>query len=74
MTNNISTERKKYLIQKKKKKLSILLTQIIILITFILLWEWFAEIGIIDDFITSRPSRILETFKDLSTNQLLKHL
>lgn len=74
MTNEISTERKKYLSQKKKKKLSILLTQIIILVSFIVIWEWLAELEIIDDFITSRPSRILETLKNLSTNQLLKHL
>lgn len=74
MTKEISTDRKKYLSQKKKKKISIILTQIIILVSFIAIWEWLAEAEIIDDFITSRPSRILETLKDLSANQLLKHL
>lgn len=74
MTNNISKERKKYLNDKKKKRLKILVTQIIILILFIFLWEFLAEMEIIDDFITSRPSRILSTFSNLSSNNLLNHL
>ena len=74
MTNEISTERKKYLLQKRRKKLLILLTQIIILFLFIFTWEWLARAEIIDDFITSRPSRILETLRNLSSNNLLKHL
>ena len=68
MTNNISKERKKYLNDKKKKRLKILVTQIIILILFIFLWEFLVEMEIIDDFITSRPSRILSTFSNLSSN------
>lgn len=74
MTNEISDERKKYLYQKKKKKILTLTTQILILVTFIILWEWLAEIEIIDDFITSRPSRIIKTLMNLSSNNLMKHL
>lgn len=74
MTNELSGERKKYLRSKKMRKLSILFTQIIILIAFIVIWELLAEFEIIDDFITSRPSRILKTLLDLSSNNLLTHL
>ena len=74
MTNNISSERKKYLFQKRKRKMLILLTQILILFSFIFIWELLAEFEIIDDFITSRPTRIISTFTDLSSNNLLEHL
>lgn len=74
MTTKISIERKKYLANKRKKKLTILATQLILLILFIFLWEFLAETEIIDDFITSRPSRILSTLMDLSSNNLLTHL
>ena len=61
MTHEISSERKKYLFQKRKNKFLIILTQILILLAFIIVWEWLAEKEIIDDFITSRPSKILLT-------------
>ena len=74
MTHEISSERKKYLFQKRKNKILIILTQVLILLAFIIVWEWLAEKEIIDDFITSRPSKILLTLKDLSSNNLLTHL
>lgn len=74
MTHEISSERKKYLFQKRKNKFLIILTQVLILLAFITVWEWLAEKEIIDDFITSRPSKILLTLKDLSSNNLLTHL
>ena len=70
----MSNDRKKYLKRIKNKKIEILITQISIVVTFIALWEMLAQIGKIDSFITSQPSRILETFLDLSSNDLLKHL
>ena len=48
--------------------------QIIIVIGFILLWEILANVGIIDSFIASQPSRIVKTFMNLSQNDLLTHL
>lgn len=70
----ISEERKKYLKKKKYKKLSILLTQILLLVTFLALWEFLANKKIIDSFITSQPSRILNTFINLKSNNLLEHI
>lgn len=70
----ISKERKQYLNNIKKKKYLVLLTQISILIGFLALWEVMANKGIIDNFITSQPSRIFETFMNLTSNDLLKHI
>lgn len=70
----ISQDRKKYLRKIKVNKIKILAVQIAILIIFIALWEILANTGKIDNFITSQPSRILRTFLDLSSNNLLEHL
>ncbi len=70
----ISEERKKYLKQVKSRKIKIFMTQMIIIIAFILIWEILANMGKIDSFITSQPSRILKTFLNLSSNNLLEHL
>ena len=70
----MSNDRKKYLKRIKNRKIEILITQLSIVVTFIALWKMLAQIGKIDSFITSQPSRILETFLDLSSNDLLKHL
>lgn len=78
MKNNrkqqVSEERKKYLKKVKLKKIEILATQISIVIALIAIWEILAQIGKIDSFIASQPSRILKTFLNLSSNNLLEHL
>lgn len=74
MQNNISLERKQYLKKIKHDKIAVLVTQISIIVLFIIAWEVLANIGIIDSFIASQPSRILETFMNLSQNDLLEHL
>ena len=71
---NISDDRKKYLRKIKKEKIAIILTQLLIVIVFIAGWEILANQGVIDSFITSQPSRILDTFLNLSSNGLLEHL
>ena len=70
----ISKERKKYLKNKRKNKILVLITQISILIIFLAVWEMLANKKIIDSFITRQPSRILETFMNLGSNDLLKHI
>ena len=45
-----------------------------ILVGGIVLWEILANIGVIDSFIASQPSRIVKTFLNLSGNDLLTHL
>ena len=71
---NISSDRQKYLKKVKLRKVEILATQIFIVIAFIAIWEILAQTGKIDSFITSQPSRIVKTFMNLSSNDLLEHL
>ena len=70
----MSKERKQYLKKVRQKKYLVLFTQIAILVAFLGLWEWMANANIIDSFITSKPSRILETFMNLSSNDLMRHI
>lgn len=67
-------ERKQYLKKVRITKVSILATQIMVLIVLIALWEILANKGIIDSFIMSQPSRMVKTFMNLTQNDLLKHL
>lgn len=73
-SKNISVERKQYLSNLKKQKIEIFLAQVLIVFGFIVIWEVLANKGIIDSFITSKPSRIVNTFMNLSQNDLLKHV
>ena len=70
----ISNERKKYIKEKRKRKNLIRLTQIAILVVFLVVWEILARKGIIDSFLMSQPSRILKTFLHLTDNNLLMHI
>lgn len=70
----ISNERKIYLQTLRKNKAMVLLTQVLILVLFLGIWEILANKGIIDSFITSQPSRIAKTFMNLSSNDLVKHI
>ena len=70
----ISKERKQFLNKKKREKILVIATQILILAGFIVIWEVLADADIIDSFITSKPSRILNTFLNLSSNNLLEHI
>ena len=63
---NVSQDRQKYLRKIKLNKIAVLSTQILMVIAFIVLWEVLANIGIIDSFIASQPSRIVKTFMNLS--------
>lgn len=74
MKQMISEDRKKYLQKKRKRKYIILITQCVSLIAFIFLWEILANVGVIDSFLMSQPSRIVKTFLDMSSNNLLMHL
>ena len=70
----ISKERKEYIRKNKRQKRLVTLVQILILVIFLGVWELLADARIIDSFITSQPSRILETFMNLGSNDLLKHI
>lgn len=73
-TENISEDRKTYLRKIKLRKIEILATQILLVVAFVAIWEILAQTGKIDSFITSQPSRILKTFMNLSSNNLIYHL
>lgn len=63
--NDFSYAHTLYLKKIKKENIFIKLSRYIILLSFLALWEAFAFFGIIDVFISSSPSRILQTIKDL---------
>lgn len=60
-----SSEFKKYIKKKKIKKILIIFSQISILLVCILLWEYLANKEIINTFIYSSPSRMLNTIINL---------
>ncbi len=70
----LSVERRSYLKQTKLRKLSVLGVQLLLLVGFFILWEVAARLNWIDSFITSQPSRIVKTFANLTSNDLLLHL
>ena len=77
MKNNInySKEYLQYRQKKTIKTISIKIIQIAILIIFIGLWELLAQIGAIDTFTLSCPSRMWKTLMELaSSGTLLTHM
>lgn len=70
----VSRERAEYLSRRRRRKRRVLGCQIGILTAFFLLWEGLARVGIIDSFILSQPTRILETLLNMSQNHLLVHI
>lgn len=71
---NISKERQTYLRNKKRRRRSILIVQISIVVIFLALWEILARAGVIDSFILSQPSRILNTYINLFQDDLWMHI
>ena len=65
MKTNISNEYRKYLRRKKISKVFVVSVQLGLLIGFIGLWELLAYLKVIDTFILSCPSKILNTIYDL---------
>ncbi|MBU5306166.1 ABC transporter permease [Clostridioides mangenotii] len=64
-----------YLKKEKLEKKKILFYQILILVVFTLLWEFLANMKIIDTFLFSKPSDIYNLFLQYATNgQLFKHI
>ncbi|MGI6453034.1 MAG: ABC transporter permease [Syntrophomonadaceae bacterium] len=61
----ISPEHARYLQQLKRENLIIRATQLFILVMIFSLWEILARAAIIDPFITSQPSRMIQTVQQL---------
>lgn len=81
MSNNnaskrtVSKEHEQYLKRIRRRNISIRITQIIILVAFLALWELAANMGWIDPFISSQPSRIVNTLISLNSEGVLwKHV
>ena len=73
--NNLSKERLLYLKSKNFNKFAINLVRVLLLCSFLLLWEILARLNIIDSFLMSMPSKILLVIKELIANgELFKHL
>ena len=56
---------KKYLKKRRIYNYSVLLVQILIIISFILAWQFFSDKKIINTFLTSNPKKVLFTIIDL---------
>ena len=74
MKKKVLTERQKYLSSKRRYKFLVLFSQIGLLTLLIILWEFLANVGVIDSFITSKPSKICATFFKMLSEDLLKHV
>ena len=70
----LSAARAKYLASMKRDKVKVLVLQIAVLVLFLGLWQLLASTGVIDDFITSSPIRIIKTLGTLFKQDLLKHI
>ena len=68
----ISKERKTYLKRIKKDKLFITISRIMILVIFLFLWEILSRLKVIDTFMFSSPSKIINTI--INTDNILLHV
>lgn len=69
--NVLSKEHAKYIAKINRNRLMVRVSQISILIIFIVLWELAARLHLIDAFITSQPSRIIATIRNLNAEGVL---
>nr|WP_294463619.1 ABC transporter permease [uncultured Sellimonas sp.] len=72
---DLSPSQYAYLTVRKKERRLILFLRIAVLILFLILWEWTAREGIIDSFIFSSPSKILDCFLSMAEDKsIFPHL
>ena len=69
-----SSEHKKYVKKKRREKRIILFFQIAILVTFVSIWQILANYKIINTFLFSSPSNILNTLINLFNDNLWVHI
>ena len=71
----MSDEHKKYLKLLKKEKITVSFFRISIILLFIILWEIFSKYKIINTFLYSSPSKVINTIIELINNgNLFKHI
>ena len=61
-------EHKDFLSKKRRRKRTVLILRIIVIVSFILLWELFSYFNLINTFLFSSPSKILTTIYNLLLN------
>lgn len=70
----VKSPRQVYLAKRRTDKLTVILLQIGVLAALIGLWELAAQLGWIDPFITSCPSRIAKTLGGIDAANLFRHI
>ena len=63
--NKISHEQKQFLSRLRRHRMIVRAARVMILVLFLILWEVYANAGIIDSFIFSSPSRIALCFREM---------
>ena len=72
---NPNEEYKKYIQKNNFTKVKVIITQLLILIVFILLWQILSDKGIINSFLCSSPIKVINTiFSLFNSNNLLIHI
>lgn len=70
-----SKEHINYLKKRKKEKIIITISQLLILIIFLIIWQLLANFNIINTFIFSSPKKVLDTLINLyNTKNLFSHI
>lgn len=72
---NYSKEHLLYVNKLKKEKMAVKVTQILVLVLFLFIWEFLTYLNLIDGFLFSSPSRIIKTIKTLYlSGELFLHI
>lgn len=66
--NDLSAGQEDYLRQHRKHRRIVCISRVLILLSFLFVWEFTANVGIIDSFIFSSPSRIALCFWDMTAD------
>lgn len=75
MKKEFSSEHLLYVKKQRNKRIAILVTQISILVIFLLLWELLTLFNIVDSFLFSSPDRIIKTVSQLYlSGELFLHI
>jgi len=73
--NDISLSQQKYISDLKRQKQFIYTARVLLLVGFVILWEYAARYELIDDFIFSSPSRVINTFCSMvSDKTIFRHM
>lgn len=68
-----SEEHKKYLKKRKKEKRIVLLFQILIIISFLIIWEFLVKFKLVNTFLSSSPINVINTTISLFNDGSLFH-